>query len=332
MKLYHWTILAVIIAIATWSVLRTSDIDPRAELNIDLNWRFISEDVAQAEKLDHDDTDWKVVSLPHDWMIEQPVAKENPSGVLGGYYPGGVGWYRKHLDLSMYKSKQQFYLIFDGVYMDADVWINGTHLGNHKYGYIGFQYDITPYIRKDTINIIAVRTDCSKLPIDRWYSGAGIYRHVRLIASEKLHFPEYNTRLTTTEQGKQAKIIAGITVSNVDTKPKRFKIKSDLLGPNGTLIESTMTSRILEPGETAVIEEQHSIEHPKHWSPDKPQLYELRSFLIHKKKVSDNQVVKFGVRTAVFDPDSGFVLNGEKLWLKGVCIHHDGGEWGCRSA
>jgi beta-galactosidase len=328
MKLYHWTILAVIVAIATWSVLKTSDTDPRAEVKIDLNWRFMLGDNEDANKTEFDDADWRIVSLPHDWMIEQAVARENRSGNATGYYPEGIGWYRKHLDISRYKNKKQFYLIFDGVYMNSDVWINGNHLGNHRYGYIGFQYDITPFLRKDTINIIAVRADCSKLPVDRWYSGAGIYRHVRLIASEKLHFPKNNTRISTTEKGNKAFVTAEISVTNFEDKAKRFKIKSDLLGPGGSLIQSVLTTRILEPGESTVITENHTIENPKHWSPDTPHLYELRSFMIYKKKVTDNQLVKFGVRTAAFNPDSGFVLNGEKLWLKGVCLHHDGGELG----
>lgn len=320
--------MAVIVAIATWSVLKTNDTDPRAEVNIDLNWRFMHGDEKDASKTEYNDTDWRIVSLPHDWMIEQPVSKENSSGTAGGFYPEGVGWYRKHLDISPYKTKKQFYLIFDGVYMNSDVWINGNHLGKHQYGYIGFQYDITPFLRKDTINIIAVRTDCSKLPVDRWYSGAGIYRHVKLIASEKLHFPEYNTRITTSEEGNKAFVTAEISVTNFNRKAKRFKIKSDLLGPNGNLVHSLMSSRVLEPGESTIITEKHTIEHPKRWSPDSPSLYELHSFLLNRKKICDDQVVKFGVRTAEFSPDSGFILNGEKLWLKGVCLHHDGGELG----
>ncbi len=328
MKLYHWTILAVLVTIAAWSVLKTSDTDPRAEVKIDLNWRFMPGDLEEADRIEYDDTDWDVVSIPHDWMIEQAVSETNRSGTASGYYPEGIAWYRKHLDLSKYKSKKQFYLIFDGVYMNADVWINGNHLGNHQYGYIGFQYDITPFVRKDTINIIAVRTDCSKLPVDRWYSGAGIYRHVKLICSEKLHLPESNTKITTIEEENKAWVKAEISVFNCEKKAKRFKIKSDLLGPGGKLIGSVISTRILEPGENTVITENHVIENPKHWSPDTPQLYELHSFLIHKKKVTDNQLVKFGVRTVEFNPDSGFILNGKKVWLKGVCLHHDGGELG----
>ncbi len=328
MKLYHWTILAIIISIAAWAILKSNDTDPRAEVNIDLNWRFLLGDVKEASEIAYDDSDWKIVSLPHDWMIEQAVSKDNPSGTATGYYPEGVGWYRKHIDLSQYNSKKQFYLIFDGVYMNSDVWINGTHVGNHIYGYIGFQYDITEYIRLDTINIIAVKTDCSQLPVDRWYSGAGIYRHVRLIAAEKLHFPEYNTHITTREENNKATVTAEISVSNFDNKAKRVKIKSDLLGPEGKLIASVISSRIIEAGEVAVIREKHTIQNPKHWSPDNPELYELRSFLIYKKEVTDNQLVTFGVRTAEFNPDSGFILNGKKLWLKGVYIHHDGGELG----
>ena len=124
-------------------------------------------------------------------MIEQPVDITNQSGNAGGYYPGGIGWYRKSLDMSTYEDNDHFYLLFEGVYRNADIYFNGTHLGNHAYGYTSFYYDISDLVRRDTLNMIAVRTDCSKMPNDRWYSGAGIFRPVRLIASNSLHIPPW---------------------------------------------------------------------------------------------------------------------------------------------
>ena len=116
----------------------------------------------------YNDSNWRFLSLPHDWMIEQTVEQDNPSGTAGGFYKGGTGWYRKTIDLSEYNNKEQFYLLFEGVMMNADVFFNGTHLGRQSYGYSSFYHDISELVRQDTLNVIAVRTDCSKLPMDRW--------------------------------------------------------------------------------------------------------------------------------------------------------------------
>jgi len=328
MKLYHWTLLAILVASATWLILKTSNIDPRAEILLDVNWKFSMSDDPAASEVDFDDSGWRVVSVPHDWMIEQDVNQDNPSGTATGFYPGGVGWYRKHFDISAFENKQKFQLVFDGVYMNADVWLNGKHIGKHTYGYIGFTLDVTPYIRKDTINILAVRTDCSNLPVDRWYSGAGIYRDVTLVATENLHFPVHNTTITTTNTENGTLVRASILIRNSDDRQRRFKIKSDLIAPDGTLVKSLISSRSADAGETVVIEESHLLEDPELWSPDDPALYELHSFLLYKKKLADDQHQKFGVRSIRFDPDRGFLLNGKKEILKGVCLHHDGGAMG----
>lgn len=177
------------LAIAIWFINRTGDSNPRVDTNINLNWKFSLSDPDSAFKINYDDSPWRFVTLPHDWMIEEKVDKNNPSGTAGGFYPSGIAWYRKALDLTDYQNKDQFYLMFEGVYMNADVYFNGEFLGRQINGYTSFYHDVTDLIRRDTFNIIAIRTDCSELPIDRWYSGAGIYRDVRLIATNKLHFP-----------------------------------------------------------------------------------------------------------------------------------------------
>ena len=168
MKIVHWIILGLVIVLATWFIYQTRDNRPRIDTTIDLNWRFIQGDPNGASQPGYNDSNWKYLSLPHDWMIEQEVKQENPSGTAGGFYAGGIGWYRKTMDLREYNNKEQFYLLFEGVMMNADVFFNGTHLGRQAYGYSSFYHDITELVRKDTLNVIAVRTDCSKLPMDRW--------------------------------------------------------------------------------------------------------------------------------------------------------------------
>jgi beta-galactosidase len=328
MKLHHWILLAILVATTTWLILKTSTIDPRSEINLDVNWKFMLGDDPAASQIRYDDADWRIVSVPHDWMIEQPVSLDNPSGKANGFYPGGVGWYRRNINITELTDKEQFYLVFDGIYRDADIWLNGEYLGHQTNGYIGFQFDVTSLLRKDTANVLAIRTDCSDMPADRWYTGAGIYRDVRLIATEKLHFPVMGTLITTQLNEDGASVKAEIAVTNHDNRTQRFKLKSDLLAPDGTLVKSLISSRSVEAGQTVVIEEYHTIEDPKLWSTRTPNLYEIHSFLINKKKITDDQHHTFGIRTAEFTPDSGFILNGKKEMLKGVCLHHDGGELG----
>jgi len=328
MRTHHWILLVVLITGSALLIINTGDIEPRVDSYIDLNWKFSMGDDSAFSALNYDDSDWEFVSLPHDWMIRQEVEEDNKSGTAGGFYPGGVGWYRKYINLADYGSKKQFYLIFDGVYMNADVWVNGQYVGEHKYGYIGFHFDISGYVRPDTVNVIAVRTDCRDVPYDRWYSGAGIYRHVKLVATDKLHFPVLNTRITQSEKNGQRVIRTEIDISNKERRSIRFKIRSDILAPDGSLVTSSISSRTIRGRSEMTVTEEHLVDDPVLWSDQDPSLYEVRSFLIYKKKVRDHITSQFGIRDISFSPDSGFILNGKKVWLKGVCLHHDGGALG----
>ena len=328
MRAYHWILLVILIAGSAILIINTGDTAPRVDERIVLNWKFKQGDDAAFSAVNYDDSGWEFVSLPHDWMITREISRENSSGTAGGFYPGGVAWYRKDMYLGAYDQKEQFYLVFDGVYMNADVWVNGNNVGAHKYGYIGFHFDITPFVRKDTVNVIAVRTDCSNMPVDRWYSGAGIYRHVRLVATEKLQFPIHHSRVTTELREGNRYVVSEIDVVNRENRTIRYKIRSDLLAPDGTLVRSTISSRTVRGKSRMTVREEHLVPEPQMWSDKTPVQYELKSFLIHKKKVTDHLSTKFGIRDIAFSPDSGFILNGEKVWLKGVCLHHDGGALG----
>ena len=192
MKLFHWIILGLVIFPGHLvHIPDQGDRSPEWTLTIDLNWKFILDDPAGASEPGYDDSDWRYLSLPHDWMIEQKVNRENPSGTAGGFYPGGIGWYRKALDLSEYENAEQFYLLFEGVMRNADVYFNGTHLGKQELWLFQLLFMTSAsWSGMDTLNVIAVRTDCSKLPVDRWYSGGGIYRHVRLITTSSTSYAD----------------------------------------------------------------------------------------------------------------------------------------------
>ena len=329
MKAIHWTILGIVIVLSIWVVYRTREKQPRVDTTIDLNWRFTLDDPSGASEPGFDDTQWRYVSLPHDWMIEQPVTKDNPSGTAGGFYPGGIGWYRKSIDFSEYRDKEQFYLLFEGVMRNGDVYFNGSHLGKQVYGYSSFYYDITKLVRMDTLNVIAVRTDCSKMPVDRWYSGGGIYRHVRLIATSSLHFPVWSQVVkSSTGSDGNATLDIAVEVQNNSRKGQRFEIQYDILGPDGKPVASGNSLGHVSPGSRSVSQQSFTIEAPRLWSPDQPDLYTIQCSLVENNRAIDRVTIQHGIRSALFDPDMGFVLNGKKLMLKGVCLHHDGGELG----
>jgi beta-galactosidase len=329
MKVLHWIILGLVIAMATWFVYRTNEVEPRINTNIDLNWRFILDDPNGASLPAFNDSHWRYLSLPHDWMIEQKAERSNPSGSAGGFYPGGIAWYRKTLDLTEYKDKEQFYILFEGVMRNADVFFNGTHLGRQDYGYSSFYYDISELVRQDTLNVIAVRTDCSKQPVDRWYSGGGIYRHVKLIATSSLHMQIWGEAVSTKiESDGRARMDISLELLNQGRKDRRFEIWYDIVGPDGKLVADARSSEFIDGESSSRATHSFHIENPLLWSPESPHLYTVFCQLMDRNKKIDQVSIPIGIRTAEFDPDRGFVLNGEKLFLKGVCLHHDGGELG----
>ncbi|MFH0759771.1 MAG: glycoside hydrolase family 2 TIM barrel-domain containing protein [Bacteroidota bacterium] len=329
MKTHHWIILLITMIAATWFVYRTRETPPRIDKTIDLNWRFIQGDQKGAASWAYDDSRWRYISIPHDWMIEYPVDQSNPSGLAGGFYPGGIGWYRNYLDLSEYQDKDQFYLLFEGVYMNADVYFNGKHLGKHIYGYTSFYHDVSHLVKRDSLNVIAVRTDCSKLPADRWYSGAGIYRHIRLIATNALHVPVWGTSVTSSlDSMGDASLAVSLELQNQGKKSQRFEIRYDIVDPNGRLVAEGKRTKFMEPGKSDSALNTFRIEDPLLWSPESPQLYTVNCYLTDHNRLIDQVRTIHGIRTVAFDPDHGFLLNGKKVVMKGVCLHHDGGELG----
>ncbi|OBA05215.1 hypothetical protein A9P44_15595 [Paenibacillus polymyxa] len=180
------------------------------------DWKFVEGNYTGAEKTDYNDGHWRSLHLPHDWSIEKSFDPDMPYVGNQAYLPRwAVGWYRKHFNVKPSSPKQRVYIQFDGVHSNSEVWLNGHFVGKRPYGYVSFQYDLTPYIRWDEENVIAVKVDNTLLPPDRWYSGAGIYRNVGLIYTDYLHITEWGTTITTPEiSPNEAKVSARIQVSN----------------------------------------------------------------------------------------------------------------------
>src|SRR5437762_2901459 len=165
--------------------------------NFDHTWRFHLGDVPGAEQPAFADSGWRRLDVPHDWSIEGEFSEQNPAGAAGGALPGGIGWYRKSFVVPRSTSGKLVFVEFDGVYRNSNVWINGHDLGKRPYGYSSFRYELTPYLRLGARNVIAVRVDNSQQPNSRWYSGSGIYRHVRLVTTNRVHVDHWGTYVTT---------------------------------------------------------------------------------------------------------------------------------------
>ena len=189
---------------------------PRVTINFDKNWRFHLGDVADGQNSELDDSQWRSLSLPHDWSIEGDFSEKNPATPGGGALPGGVGWYRKSFTLPASANDKVVLVDFDGIYRNSEVWINGHYLGKRPYGYISFQYELTPHVNYGARkNVIAVRVDNSQQPNSRWYSGSGIYRNVWLTTIDKAHVDHWGTYITTPEVSAQsAKVEIKTSVRN----------------------------------------------------------------------------------------------------------------------
>ena len=177
--------------------------ESRHIIDFTFDWKFTRGDFPAARRPDFPDGQWRSIDLPHDWSIEGPFSPDNPSPSRGGYLPGGIGWYRKNFavpeGLPESLEGRKIYVEFDGIHMNSDVWINGHHLGRYPYGYSSFHYDLSDFVLVGEDNCIAVRVDNERQPASRWYTGAGIYRDVRLVFCDRLHVDHWGTFITTPE-------------------------------------------------------------------------------------------------------------------------------------
>lgn len=297
----------------------------RTYVDFDFDWQFSKGDFPTAVMPAFDDSGWQKVNLPHDWSIEGPFSQEYASGT--GFLPGGIGWYRKHFKLNSAHKDKIITIEFDGVYNNSSVWINGIFVGQRPYGYSSFKYDLTPYLKFGTDdNIIAVRVDHSKFADSRWYTGSGIYRHVRLCITDKLRIGDFGIYVTTPEVKKDFAIIrVETTVKNSCEQNKTFSIQSDIVTKDGNVIANLTTSGTLNANAQESFIHQIKISNPQLWSIEKPSLYTLKSSLKNDEKIVDQTDTVFGIRTIQFEPNKGFLLNGKQVKIKGVCLHHDAG-------
>ncbi len=319
-------------AAPTSSSITSAPAQPRLVSSFDSDWRFFKGDLTGAERPDFDDAAWRRLDVPHDWGIEGPFDKNNPTGGAGGFLPAGVGWYRKHFALSTENKNRRVFIDFDGVMANSDVWINGFHLGKRTYGYVSFRYELTGHLNfgSNQGNVIAVRADNSGQPASRWYTGAGIYRHVRLVATDPIHIQHWGTFVTTPQVATdKATIRVQSEVVNQSNVARSLSLQVTLIDPNERTVQTTETkAQNVAAAATVTFSLDLVVKNPQLWDLEHPRLYRAVARIRDGKTILDDESVPFGIRDFRFDADTGFWLNGRNFKLKGVCLHHDASAFG----
>jgi len=301
-----------------------------ARISFDFDWIFALNEQQGAEQPGFNDSDWRNLDVPHDFSIEQPFDSTHPSAGGGGYAYAGIGWYRKHFVTSPECFGKNVYVVFDGVYRNSEVWINGNYLGIRPYGYSSFYYDLTPYLNAvGQSNVISVKVNTTDQPNSRWYTGSGIYRHVWLIIKSKLHVSQWGVFARTTEANDQeAKINLTIELNNNYETDRQCILVAKIIDTEGRQVAKSETKVEAKSGQQQDIEQSILVKNPRLWSVDHPNLYNLQVEVFSGDTLVDFCTTPIGIRTCQFDPDKGFLLNGKQVKLKGVNNHHDGGPLG----
>ncbi|MCR8666743.1 DUF4982 domain-containing protein [Aestuariibaculum sp. M13] len=304
--------------------------DARIVEDFNFNWNFKLGDVPEATQANFNTTDWRTLNLPHDWSIEGEFSEEHPAKPEGGALPTGTGWYRKTFTLPADWNGKSVSVEFDGVYRNSEVWINGHYLGKRPYGYISFAYNLTDYLNFGTKeNVIAVKVDNSEQPNSRWYSGSGIYRNVRLVATENLYIDHWGTYVTTPKVLKDKATVAfETTIKNDSTSKRVFKLVNTILDADNLEVAVSEKIDTIQPHTSYVTRQQMEVVNPVLWSVENPYLYTVKTKIYEDEMLVDNYETPLGIRYFSFNSKKGFSLNGVPTKIHGVCLHHDNGALG----
>lgn len=311
----------------------------RTEVSLDKNWKFIKGDVSGAAQTNFDDRKWETVTIPHDWAIFGPFARDNDlqevavtqnfekkasvkTGRTGGLPYVGIGWYRTSFDAP---ANKQVTLAFDGAMSEARVYVNGKEACFWPFGYNSFHCDVTNLLNKDgENNVLAVRLE-NKPQSSRWYPGAGLYRNVHLITTECIHIPVWGTQLTTPHVSDEYASVRLLT-EIVNTGEKEIRVVTEILSPDNKMVAIKDNTRKINHGQP--FEQNFLVQAPCLWSPETPYLYKAISKVYVDNKKVDEYITRFGIRSVEIVADKGFYLNGKHRKFQGVCNHHDLGPLG----
>ena len=320
---------------STPEVVYSSAVDSKQDRtsDFDANWKFMLSDSVQAQDPAFDDSAWQQVDLPHDYSITQKYSQSNEAE--SAYLPGGTGWYRKSFTIDRDLAGKRIAINFDGVYMNATVWFNGVKLGTHPYGYSPFSFDLTGNAKFGGENTIVVKVE-NRLPSSRWYSGSGIYRDVTLTVTDGVHVGNNGVAIKTpslaTQNGGNVTMNLTTKVANDTEAAANITLKQTVFPKGGKTDAAigtvTTASKSIAAGASADVTSTITAASPKLWSIKNPNLYTVRTEVLNGGKVLDTYDTEYGFRWTGFDATSGFSLNGEKVKLKGVSMHHDQGSLG----
>jgi beta-galactosidase len=291
-------------------------------------WAFHLGDARDPQQVTFEDSHWRRVVVPHDWSIEDkpdgaaPFDPKTAGGADSGYLPGGVGWYRRHIELSAAEARGAVLLQFEAVYMDCDVWVNGTHVLKHHYGYSAFTVDASAQARAGD-NVVAIRVNHED-PSSRWYAGSGIIRPVHLFLLDSIHIaaegPAISTPVVSTSEAEVAVVTP---IRNASKEARRVQLLTNVVDGNGKTVKSATSQAIVPAGEVLRMTQRLALKRPALWSTENPHLYSLSQVLRSNQSELDNRRTRFGIRSISFDAKAGFLLNGQSVRLRGGNIHHD---------
>lgn len=318
----------VFVVLLSWSCVVAKP--KRIVTDFNQHWKFSLNDTNVAgEQVMLNDSQWRMLNLPHDWSIESDFLEHAPATAGGGALPGGLGWYRKTFVVEKSFSRKKVFVEFDGVYHRSEVWINGVSLGKRPNGYVSFRYDLTPHIRFGADNVIAVRVDNSQQPNSRWYSGSGIYRNVRLVITDAVHVDYHGTFVTTPRiSADSADVNVETTVKNDMLLRREVKVEQSLFDAAGILLTKTDATMILLPGKSGKMVQKLVVQRPVLWDIENPYLYKVVTKVYVGGLLKDEYSTFSGIRSFRFDVEKGFFLNGKSIKINGVCNHHDLGALG----
>lgn len=300
----------------------------RQQLNFDFDWFFLLNDDQQYINQPFPKNQAEAVQLPHDFNIKQNFDKKWSGSAA--YLPEVIGWYQKTFTLPQATYGKQVNIVFDGIFMQSDVYLNGHHLGYRPYGYCSIVYDLTPYLTPPgEENFMAVRVNTTG-GRPRWYAGAGIYRHVWLNVTQDVHVDTYGTYITTPQVNESnAEVSVVTTIKNATTKHQKVSVSQIVKDAQGKRVAKAQVLKIdVKAGSTADVKHLIDLAAPLLWTTETPTLYTLETILKTGGHITDVYTTTFGVRSIEFDPNRGFSLNGKPMKLKGVCLHHDAGSMG----
>lgn len=331
-KLYLLLVVSVVLAcrvvtggefVSTDADSTTTQKETRTRSLLNFDWKFWLGDVPGAQEPGFDDSKWRDVNLPHDFSISGPFDEKVEQGGACGFLPRGIGWYRKTFPSP--RPGKIVTLDFGGVYTAADVWLNGTHLGKNYNGYLGFRYDITKLLKPaGETNVLAVRADNTRAGSSRWYTGSGIYRDVNLVVTDPVHIPLYGTWVTTPQiSTERAEVHVETVVANGGVTESDIKLTTEICNPAGKVVATADKTEKLAAGASVTIKQDLSVARPELWSPGAPNLYSVVSRVEADRKPCDFAKTDFGIRTILFTPEHGLLVNGKKVDIKGVNFHHD---------